>query len=340
MTPWLQRKGSLPVTRWYELDRSVQWSIGTAVLLLVIASVVMRLFKAARPDKDWQELKNRITTWWVLVLLFVGALVISKLTLIVFLAFVSFLAIKEYLSLIPTRRADRRVLFWAYLTIPVQFLWVYLEWYGMFIIFIPVYAYFVIPFRMITIGHTEGFLRAVGTLHWGLMMTVFSLSHAAFLSVLRLKENPDAQVGPGLLVYLIALTQLNDVAQYIWGKSLGKRKIVPKVSPGKTWAGFLGGVATTMVLSVVAGPLLTPMNHLQSLLAGFIIAIAGFIGDLNMSALKRDLGVKDSSSLLPGHGGVLDRVDSLSYTAPLFFHYVYWMFAFHTHGTAPFAPYE
>lgn len=326
--------------RWFELDRSVQGTIGAILLTLVVASIVMRLFKSLRPDKDWTELKQRITTWWVLVFLFVGALVISRLTSILFLAFVSFLALKEYVSLIPTRRADRRVLFWAYLTIPLQFYWVYLEWYGMFIIFIPVYAYFVLPFRMITIGETEGFLRAVGTLHWGLMLTVFSLSHAAFLSILRLQDDPDRICGPGLLLFLVTLTQLNDVAQYVWGKSIGRRKIVPKVSPGKTWGGFLGGLATSVLVAGLLGPLLTPLNLPRSLVAGFIIAVAGFVGDLNVSALKRDLGVKDSGTMLPGHGGVLDRLDSLSYTAPLFFHYVYWSFLFHTHASTAFSPYE
>jgi phosphatidate cytidylyltransferase len=116
---------------------------------------------------------------------FIGALVIGRATGIAFFGFASFLALKEFLSLIPTRRADRRVLFWAYLAIPLQFYWVYSEWYGMFIVFIPVYMFLLLPLRMISIGETEGFLRAAGTLHWGPMTTVFCLSHAAFLLILR-----------------------------------------------------------------------------------------------------------------------------------------------------------
>jgi len=207
--------------------------------------------------------------------------------------------LKEYLSLIPTRRADRRVLFWAYLSIPFQYYWVHTEWYGMFIIFIPVYAFLLIPTRMVMTGQTEGFLRSAGTVHWGLMTTVFSLSHAAYLLVLQSSATgriaptwptpqSAASPGPGLLVLLVVLTQLNDVAQYVWGKSFGRLKVAPNVSPGKT--------------------------------------VAGFAGDLSISALKRDLGVKDSGSMLPGHGGLLDRVDSLTYTAPLFFHYVYYCY--------------
>jgi phosphatidate cytidylyltransferase len=205
----------------------------------------------------------------------------------------------------------------------------------MFIIFIPVYMFLLLPLRMVTIGQTEGFLRAAGTMHWGLMVTVFSLSHTAFLLVLRLRDAPDELPGPGMVLFLVVLTQLNDVCQFLWGKSLGKRKVVPTVSPGKTWAGLLGGVATTTLTAYFVGPILTPMSANQSIIAGLIIGIGGFVGDVNISALKRDLHIKDSGSLLPGHGGILDRVDSLTYTAPLLFHYLYWLFDWHTFGMGP-----
>ena len=320
---------------WAALAPAVRWTIAGIFCLLLIASAAIWLLSRAKPEKDWTELRQRINSWWIMALVFTVAIIANRTVSVVFFAFVSFLALKEYLSLIPTRRADRRVLFWAYLTIPVQYAWVYLEWYGMFIIFIPVFAFLLLPFRMLTIGATEGYLRAIGTLHWGLMTTVFSLSHAAFLLILRLTDAPSATPGPGLVVFLVLLTQLNDVAQYLWGKSLGKRKVMPTISAGKTWGGLLGGIATTMLLATLSGPHLTPLDWRQSLFAGVIIGLGGFVGDVSISALKRDLGIKDSGTLLPGHGGILDRVDSLTYTAPLFFHYVYWMFPFHTFGTSP-----
>ncbi len=292
--------------------------------LLLVASLVVFILKRAHPDKDYTELASRVNSWWVMAGVFAAAMALSRGLSLVFLAFVSFLALKEYLSLIPTRRADRRVLFWAYLAIPIQFYWVAIGWYGMFIIFIPVYLFLLLPMRMVLIGETAGFLRAAGSLQWGLMLTVFNLSHMAFLLSLPEGSNPVGG-GAGLVLFLMFLTQFNDVAQYVWGKTLGKHKIIPKVSPKKTWEGFLGGIATTILMAWLLGPLLTPLVGWEAPAAGLLIGLAGFVGDVNISALKRDLGIKDSGSLIPGHGGILDRVDSLIFTAPLFFHFLYYL---------------
>jgi phosphatidate cytidylyltransferase len=207
----------------------------------------------------------------------------------------------------------------------VQYYWVGQAWYGMFIVFIPVYVFLLLPLRMVIIGETKEFLRAAGTLHWGIMTLVFGISHIAYLLVLPEANNPNAG-GPGLVLFLVFLTQFNDVAQYLWGKNLGRHKIIPKVSPNKTWEGFLGGVATTTLLSALLSDWLTPMPWTVAVAAGLLISIAGFIGDVTISALKRDIGLKDSGSMLPGHGGILDRIDSLTYTAPLFFHFIYYLY--------------
>lgn len=260
-----------------------------------------------------------------MVIIFSVAILLSRNISISFFALISFLAFKEYTSLIPTRRADRRVLFWAYLAIPIQYLWVGYAWYGMFIIFVPVYMFLFMPMRMVLIGETKDFLRAAGTLHWGLMIMLFSISHLAFLLNLSSPNHPEVH-GAGLVLFLVILTQLNDVCQFLWGKSFGKHKIIPKVSPNKTWEGFVGGICTTSILAAILSQWLTPFSIYMGLLAGFIIGISGFIGDVVISSLKRDLGVKDSGSLLPGHGGILDRIDSLTYTAPLFFHFTYYLY--------------
>lgn len=306
------------------LTPNAAWFLAGIFGLLLLASGVVFGLRRAHPDRDYGELSARVNSWWVMAGVFAGAMALSRTLSLVFLGFVSFLALKEYLSLIPTRRADRRVLFWAYLAIPVQYYWVAIGWYGMFIIFIPVYLFLLLPLRMVVIGETAGFLRAAGSLQWGLMLTVFNLSHMAFLLALPAERNP-AGGGAGLVLFLMFLTQFNDVAQYVWGKTLGRHKIIPKVSPKKTWEGFLGGVATTTLAAWLLAPHLTPLADWEAPVAGLLIGLAGFVGDVNISALKRDLGIKDSGSLIPGHGGILDRVDSLTFTAPLFFHFLYYL---------------
>jgi phosphatidate cytidylyltransferase len=298
--------------------------LGGLFALLAVASLIVALLRGRHPERDYTELVARVKSWWVMVGIFAAAMAVSATLSLFLLGFVSFLALKEYLSLIPTRRADRRVLFWAYLAIPIQFYWIAIGWYGMFIIFIPVYLFLLLPMRMVIVGETAGFLHAAGSLHWGLMLTVFNLSHVAYLLALPPDTNP-AGGAAGLVLFLMFLTQFNDVMQYVWGKTLGKHKIIPKVSPKKTWEGFLGGVATTTLLAWLLAPWLTPLVGWEAPAAGLLIGVAGFIGDVNISALKRDLGVKDSGSLIPGHGGILDRVDSLTFTAPLFFHFLYYL---------------
>jgi phosphatidate cytidylyltransferase len=307
-----------------QLPMNVMWTMAGIVGLLVLASVIAFVMVRSQPERDLGELVARIKSWWLMVAIFTIAMAVSRTVSVVFLGFVSFLALKEYLSLIPTRRADRRVLFWAYLAVPLQFYWVSSGWYGLFINLNPVYVLLFLPQRMVTVGETSGFLAAAGTLHWGLMTTVFSLSHAAYLLALPAEVNPSGG-GAGLLLYLVFLTQFNDVAQYVWGKLFGKDALVPRVSPKKTLQGLAGGLGTTIVMATLLAPWLTPLDLPGAFVAGVLISVGGFVGDITISALKRDLGVKDSGNLIPGHGGILDRVDSLTYTAPLFFHYVYWL---------------
>lgn len=295
--------------------------------VLVFASSTIAVLGWRFPQKDWLELRQRVRTWWWIVAVFVLAISVNRTVSLLVLGFVSFLAFKEYLTLVPTRRTDHLPLLWAYLAIPIQYFWIWDGWYGMFIIFIPVYAFLFLPMRMVLIGDTQGFLRAASTLHWGLMTTVFSLSHMAYLLVLPTDATGSMKGDGALLVlFLVVLTQFNDVAQYLWGKSLGRAKIIPKVSPNKTVAGMLGGALTTTLLGLMLGPILTPMSVEHSAMAGLLIGLTGFVGDVVMSAVKRDLGVKDSGDLLPGHGGILDRLDSLTYTAPLFFHFLRYLY--------------
>lgn len=314
---------------WADLTPATLIVLWVLVFLLGAATLIAQRLSRHKPNAGETELELRVRSWWVIVGLLIGALLVGRTMALVLFAFISFLALKEYLSIIPTRRADRSVLFFAYLTIPLQYWLVATEQYGIFIVLVPVWMFLLLPSAMVMLGQTEGFLKAVGTLHWGVMSTVYSLGHMAYLLVLP-KEVGHIAEGAALVVTLLILTELNDVAQYVWGKSFGRHKISPKVSPGKTWEGFLGGMATTLVAAYVLISALLPQLSVPGALSidwwifvaliGFAISLGGFFGDLTESAVKRDLGIKDSGALIPGHGGILDRVDSLIFTAPLFFH--------------------
>ena len=294
-------------------------SLAVIFALLLIATVVNGLLVWRRPGKDWRELTLRIRTWWVIIVLFSLAILSPHWLALTFFALVSFMALKEFLTLAPSRQTDRMPLLWMFIAIPINYWLIGINWYGMFVVFIPVYAFLFLPVRMVIAGDTQGFLRFVSQHHWSLMTTVFAFSHVAFLLVL---PDDGKHTGALLVLFLVGLTEFNDIAQYLWGKSIGRIKVMPKVSPNKTLAGLVGGVVTTTLMAAVLGPVMTPLNLPLSLLAGFIIGLSGFCGDVVMSAIKRDIGVKDSGTLLPGHGGILDRLDSLIFTAPVFFHFI------------------
>lgn len=299
------------------------WMVLFLVCALVIATAIALFKQHKYPERDYQELLLRTWSWWWMIGLVLAALYLGQKATTVFFAFISFLALKEFYSITPLRSVDRRLVFWAYLAIPVQYYLAYIQWYGMFIIFIPVYMFLFLPMRATLIGETKGYIKANATIQWSLMLAVFTLSHIAYLVNLgRFNENSGFI---GLVLFLLFITQSNDVSQYVFGKQFGKHKIIPKVSPNKTWQGFIGGIVMTALLATMFAPFLTVLSWKQGLVAGLLIGLAGFIGDAVFSSIKRDLDIKDTGSLIPGHGGLLDRMDSLMYSTPIFFHYFYYI---------------
>lgn len=235
-----------------------------------------------------------------------------------------FLGLKEYFSLIELRKSDRSLIFFLYLAIPIQMYLVDIEWYDLFIIFVPVYLFFLVAIVLTLQQKVEGILKTSGMIFWGVMICIYGLSHIAYLYNFNLVE--EQAIGRECILFLLILTEGNDIFQYIWGKSCGKKKIIPVVSPNKTWAGFLGGVFSTLCLSILLGKFFFSFPILYLCFFGLEISIFGFLGDVAISAIKRDLGVKDTSHLIPGHGGILDRIDSLIFVAPLFFHTLYYLY--------------
>ena len=289
--------------------------------LLIVATLVVAALRRARPATDFSELVARVRSWWVMASVFFAAILLDQRISLVFFALLSFWALKEYVTLLETRPADHRALFWAFLAVPLQYVLVGIGWYGMFVLFIPVYMFLFLPLRLVIAGEAAGFVRSVSQLQWGLMAFVFGLSHLGTL--LRFAE---PLPGPGvdgrtLVLFLVFVTEMSDVLQYVWGKLFGRHKVLPTISPNKTWEGLIGGVLSASALSLLVR-FLTPFKAWETVLVALLIGVVGFFGGAVMSAVKRDLGTKDFGSVIPGHGGVLDRVDSLCYSAPVFFHYV------------------
>lgn len=291
--------------------------------ILTFASILFFVIGKIKPTANLTELKARTKSWWFMATIFILATIVNTNISYIAMAFLSFVAFRELYSLLEFRDADRRSIFWAFISIPIQYYLAFIGWYGAFIIFIPVVMFLILPLRLVLKGDTNGIVKSMSLLQWTLMLTVFGISHMAYL--LSLPEIDGFKSGGrGLLLFLVFLTEINDVMQFTWGKLLGKHKIIPKVSPNKTWEGFIGGVISTTIIGYFLS-FLTPLSTTQILFVSFMIAFSGFVGDIVVSSVKRDIGVKDMGNSIPGHGGVLDRIDSLAYTAPVFFHLVYYL---------------
>jgi phosphatidate cytidylyltransferase len=297
----------------------LQWGLAAVLAVLLVGSLAATLMPRLKPGKDHTNLKQRVASWWVMALLLMAALLLGWAAMSLLFMVVSFIALREFLSLSPLRQEDRLIVLVAYLTIPMAYALVALDEYGKYLVFVPVYLFMTIPFLMTVAGQTQAYLSRASVVHWGLVTCVYNLGYIPFLMKTPGAETPQAGAG-GLVLLLLLATEANDVAQYCWGKALGRRKIMPKVSPNKTWEGFIGGWVTTSALILLLGPHLTPLDGIGLWVVALALPPAGFAGDVTMSAIKRDLGVKDTSALIPGHGGVLDRIDSLTFTAPLYFH--------------------
>lgn len=294
-------------------------------LATLIGAVLKTRVKSEKGRKTVDNANARIRAWWVMVGVFAVANLAGLTATVLLFGFLSVVALKEFLSLNPAQPGDKKARQMAFMVLtPFQYLLVWADWYGMFCLLIPVYAFLFIPTLKATAGNPEGFLARTAKLQWALMICVYCVSHAPALLTLQIPgyEGENAK----LLLYLVLVVQLSDVLQYIWGKTTGKRAIAPTISPNKTVEGFVGGVASASLV----GALLcwaTPFNLFQAWLMALLIAFAGFAGGLTMSAIKRDIGVKDYGTLIEGHGGVLDRIDSICFSAPLFFHAVRYFFA-------------
>jgi len=293
--------------------------LAAVIAFLCAGTVAALVLPRLKGGAQFKDLPPRMASWWVIVVLVTGALVLGWQATAILFAAISFLALREFLSLAPARREDRAVIAVAYLTIPVCYVFVFANIYLFYLVFIPVYVFLGLPFMMACIGQTRGYLASTSAFHWALVTCVYNIGFIPLLMRVPQWDAPQAGAA-GLVFLLLVATEANDVFQYIAGKAFGRHKITPKVSPNKTWEGFIGGWAATATLILLAGPVFTPLHGVGLWTVAASLPVAGFAGDVTFSAIKRDIGVKDTSHFIPGHGGVLDRLDSLTFTAPLYFH--------------------
>lgn len=296
------------------------WVSAAVVLLLLLASAIAAVLARRRPGPAVANLVARIRAWWWMVAVLGACFLLGPVATLVLFALASFLALREFITLTPTRRGDHAVLSLCfYVAIPLQYWLIGIDWYGLFVMCLPVYGFLLLPAVSALAGDTEDFLARNTKIQWGLMLTVYCLSYAPALLLLDI---PGFERGNLLLLlYLLLVVQLSDVLQYVFGKLWGRRALAPRVSPSKTLEGLLGGgLAATAVGAALWW--ITPFTPLAAGLLALLIVLCGFLGGLALSAVKRSLGVKDWGEMIEGHGGMLDRLDSVTFSAPIFFHVV------------------
>lgn len=231
------------------------------VSLYICVFLIMGIIKFMQITfkKDMENIWIRMKSFLFILIFFTIAFCFNKALAFIFLVLISYLSLKEFFSLIPTRLTDRNVFLWAYLSIPVSYYIIYTQWVIMFYLFIPLYMFILTAIRMVIASNTDGFLKNLAVVQYGLMICVYALGYLGMILIIPDSYNPQGGA-LGLLFYILVITISNDFAQYFSGKMFGKHKIIPKVSPNKTWEGFIGGVIGTSTLSVIIGYFLTPLH--------------------------------------------------------------------------------
>ncbi len=302
------------------LPTTPMWRVFAAIFaFLLLASAVGTVLAWRTPaSATIGNLNARIRAWWVMVLLLALAFWLGATATLLLFALLSLLVLREFITLTPTRAGDHLPLVMAfYVLIPVQYGLIFIGWYGLFAVFIPVYAFLVLPMLAVLAGDTTDFLERTTKIQWGVMLAIYCISYAPALLMLEWPARPGQ--GALLLLFLLLVVQISDVMQYIAGKLFGRHRLAPRVSPSKTVEGLLGGGLAAVAIGTALW-WITPFTPAQAAWMSALIVISGVVGGLSLSAVKRSLGAKDWGQWIEGHGGALDRLDSVSFAAPVFFH--------------------
>lgn len=310
--------------------------LGVILVALAIASIVGQYLRRQPSELVNPALvrrfSQRVNTWWLMAAILTFSIPIHPIGIVILFAMVSFWALREFITMAPTRRGDHRALFWALIVFtPLQYVLIGLErlgwwqvndYYGVYSIMIPVYASIFVPARIALSGDHKRFLERSAQITSGLLICVYALSHAPALINLKLAGSdgtPWNGSPVGLFFFFVLLSQLSEIFQWTWGQVVGRRMIAEEISTSRTWEGFAGG---TLSLGIVGAALswVTPFTIWEAACMSMVIGVMGMFGCMTMSAIKRDRGVTDYGSLVQGHAGILDRIDTLCFAAPVFFH--------------------
>lgn len=298
-----------------------QYILLTVFGVLFFATAVNFILSLVKPKNEtFKKVKVIIKSWWFITTPFVVALGWQKWGILILFYILSVFILFEYFK-ISKVKYKRYGLISLLILSSLHYLTIAFNAYYLFLILIPLSCLWLVP-GLVIFRATISDLELVFSVFFGNAFIIYYLSHIPALVAMPENaglSNEQASLG---LVVLLFLTWGNDVFQFITGKGFGKTKIIPDVSPNKTLGGFIGGmICTTVIAFFTLGPILKLENKV-AILFGLVLSITGMFGDLFFSAVKRNIGVKDFSDLLPGHGGLLDRCDSLIFTAPIFFHFL------------------
>jgi phosphatidate cytidylyltransferase len=295
--------------------------LGLVVGLLTVATVVGQVVKR-QPQLGLNAaaigtFNRRVRAWWIICALLAIAFFQRELTVTLF-GLMSFWALREFITLTPTRLGDHRALFWVFfLFTPLQYVLVAADRYDIYSILIPVFGFLFIPARIALAGDAKRFLERVAKIQSGLLICVYCLSFAPALLYMPDIVPQGAQAR--LLFFFITMALLSEAFQFMWSQLYGRHVIAPSINASRTWEGLVGGSASTALVGMVF-TWATPFTAWQAAFMSMLIAIMGFAGAMTMSAIKRDRGVRDYGTLVEGHGGVLDRIDAICFAAPVFYH--------------------
>ena len=291
------------------------------VIILAVFTVLGEILRAnstpGQPNPVVETFVTRVHSWWIMVVLFALAVISGQVGLLLFFAFASFAALREFLTYAYKRQADHLSLALGFFVIlPLQYLFVGLGWTSLFTVFIPVYAFLLLPIVAALRGDANRFLVRVAETQWGLMICVYCISHVPALLNTAMHGEADRTVL--LIVFLVMVVQLGDLCEYFAGRRIGRRRVAPGLSP-KTLEGIICGVLFAALAGIVLS-WLTPFGWAGAAAMAALASVTGMFGSLVFAAIKRDKGVKDWSHLIPGQGGFLDQLDSVIFAAPVFYH--------------------